>query len=175
MSIVGPFVIASYTERRSLPRSMKSYQILASPLGGLTACEENGRLLRLEFGEVLPKNAKTAWTPLLKQLAQQLGEYFEGVRKSFDIPLELEGTSFRKEAWNALRAIPYGQTKTYGQQAKCLGNPKAARAVGQANHHNPISIIVPCHRVVGSNGKLTGYASGVDKKSWLLEHEQRCA
>jgi methylated-DNA-[protein]-cysteine S-methyltransferase len=112
-------------------------------------------------------------TPLLDEAAKQLGEYFAGTRRDFDLPLDPAGTDFQKSAWMVLRSIPYGQTMTYGEQARRLGDPNKARAVGAANGKNPLSIVVPCHRVIGSNGDLTGFAAGVDIKSWLLDHERQ--
>ena len=109
--------------------------------------------------------------PVLRTAAKQLGEYFAGTRKDFDLPLAPEGTPFQQKSWEALRAIPYGETISYGEQARRLGSPSAVRAVGAANGRNPISIIVPCHRVIGSNGSLTGFAAGLEAKAWLLRHE----
>ena len=113
-----------------------------------------------------------AGTPLLTECTAQLRAYFDGTLHSFDLPLHLSGTDFQRSAWDALCRIPYGETRTYGQQASLLGNPKASRAVGSANHRNPVMIIIPCHRVIGSGGQLTGYAGGLDMKAWLLAHEQ---
>lgn len=104
---------------------------------------------------------------------KQLSEYFDGKRKKFDLPLHVEGSEFQKQVWNALRKIPYGETRSYKDIAEYIGNPKAVRAVGMANNKNPIVIILPCHRVIGSNGKLVGYAGGLDKKTWLLDLERR--
>ena len=112
-------------------------------------------------------------TPILEKTCFQLREYFEGKRKQFDIPIHsLHGTDFQKRCWLALARIPYGTTISYGQQAEWIDNPKAVRAVGQANHVNPISIILPCHRVIGSNGSMVGYGGGLDKKCFLLELER---
>jgi methylated-DNA-[protein]-cysteine S-methyltransferase len=111
-------------------------------------------------------------TPLIKEAAGQLNEYLEGNRRVFDIPLELEGTPFQKAVRDALLEIPYGETRSYGEIAERIGNPKAARAVGMANNRNPAAIFVPCHRVIGADGKLVGYASGVDIKEKLLDLEQ---
>ena len=110
---------------------------------------------------------------IINKTQLQLNEYFSGIRHKFDIPLSLSGTSFQKSAWNALLDIPYGKTICYADQAKNIGNPKAVRAIGRANGANPISIVVPCHRVIGKSGKLTGYASGIDIKAYLLELEKR--
>jgi methylated-DNA-[protein]-cysteine S-methyltransferase len=103
---------------------------------------------------------------------QQLGEYFAGTRTEFDVALELRGRPFQVEVWTALQAIPYGETTSYAGVARAVGRPDAVRAVGAANGRNPISIIVPCHRVIGADGSLTGYGWGVDCKAWLLQHEQ---
>lgn len=110
----------------------------------------------------------------LKDCVIQLQEYFEGNRKEFQLKFNLIGTSFQKEVWQSLLNIPYGSTTTYLKQARLLGDEKAIRAVASANGKNPIGIILPCHRVVGSDGSLTGYASGIWRKKWLLEHEQGC-
>lgn len=112
-------------------------------------------------------------TPLLAECVRQLEAYFAGTLTAFDLPLRLDGTAFRTKVWQALRSIPYGETRSYGQLAAIIGQPGASRAVGGANHHNPISIIVPCHRVIGSDGSLTGYGGGLDMKEWLLEHERK--
>lgn len=110
---------------------------------------------------------------MLRRAAAQLGEYFSGRRRDFDLPLAPVGTPFQRSAWRALAGIPFGETRTYAQQAQTLGRPTATRAVGAANGRNPISIVVPCHRVVGRDGRLTGYAGGVETKAWLLAHEAR--
>ena len=102
----------------------------------------------------------------------QLEEYFDGSRRSFDLPLDLRGTEFQVEAWNALAEIPYGHTASYGQQAASIGRPKAVRAIGGANGRNPVAIVLPCHRIVGADGSLTGFGGGIEVKKWLLDHEQ---
>ena len=111
--------------------------------------------------------------PILKTTARQLDEYFSGERSTFDIPLDLEGTRFQVAAWRSLAQIPFGSTTTYGRQAAGLGIPTAARAVGAANGANPVCIVLPCHRVIGSNGSLTGFGGGLPVKQWLLDHEAR--
>ncbi|MEO5724152.1 MAG: methylated-DNA--[protein]-cysteine S-methyltransferase [Ilumatobacteraceae bacterium] len=111
-------------------------------------------------------------TTILQSAADQLDEYFRGKRESFDLPLDPVGSPFQQAAWLVLRTIPYGQTITYGEQARRLGDPNKARAVGAANGRNPLSIVVPCHRVIGATGKLTGFAGGIDAKAWLLDHER---
>lgn len=112
---------------------------------------------------------------ILVDAVRELQEYFDGERTEFDLPLDPLGTEFQQQAWQVLRTIPYGRTISYGEQAERLGDRNKSRAVGAANGRNPISIIVPCHRVVGSTGKLTGFAGGIDNKAWLLEHEQDSA
>jgi methylated-DNA-[protein]-cysteine S-methyltransferase len=102
---------------------------------------------------------------------QQLSAYFSGGLTEFDLPLQMPGTAFQQQVWSALKTIPYGTTISYGELALKIGQPKASRAVGLANGHNPVSIIVPCHRVIGANGKLTGYGGGIERKQWLLNHE----
>jgi methylated-DNA-[protein]-cysteine S-methyltransferase len=109
--------------------------------------------------------------PVLAAAVAQLEEYFDGVRTDFELPLDPEGTAFQRQAWHELQRIPFGETITYGEQAIRLGDRKKMRAVGSANGKNPIPIVVPCHRVVGADGKLTGFAGGLDAKAWLLDHE----
>ena len=108
---------------------------------------------------------------VLDQAVTQLEEYFAGTRREFELPLDPQGTPFQQSVWMVLRTIPYGRTISYGHQAGQLGDPNKARAVGAANGKNPLSIVVPCHRVIGSGGQLTGFAAGLDVKSWLLDHE----
>jgi len=111
-------------------------------------------------------------SPLLKKFVSELDEYFNGDRQTFSVKLEARGTDFQKKVWMALRQIPYGKTFSYQDIAVAIGNPKAVRAVGLANSKNPHWVVVPCHRVIGKSGKLTGYAGGLDRKKWLLEHEK---
>ena len=141
---------------------------------------EDGSRVRIPLvgsdAEPFPDDADEARIAAQRHLdvaAEQLDGYFAGTRQEFDVPLDPVGTAFQLLAWQALRAIPYGQTLSYGAQAAALGDPRRARAVGGANRRNPISVIVPCHRVVGSSGALTGFAGGLDTKAWLLAHEQR--
>lgn len=108
---------------------------------------------------------------LFRPVREQLEAYFAGELRAFDVPLAPAGTEFQQKIWQALRDIPFGQTESYGEVAQRIGAPKASRAVGMANGHNPISIIVPCHRVIGANGSLTGYGGGIERKRWLLAHE----
>jgi methylated-DNA-[protein]-cysteine S-methyltransferase len=109
--------------------------------------------------------------PILLETIRQLGEYFSGQRRVFELPLEFRGTDFQRRAWQALMTIPYGETRSYAQMARHIGNPAAVRAVGAANGRNPVSIIAPCHRVIGSSGELTGFGGGMEAKAWLLAHE----
>ena len=111
-------------------------------------------------------------TPLIKRAISQLSEYFDGERTSFDLPISPSGTGFQKKVWDALLTIPYGETRSYKDIAVQIGNPKAVRAVGMANNRNPIAIVIPCHRVIGHNGSLTGYGGGLDVKAYLLELEK---
>lgn len=150
---------------------MRSYYTMPSPLGPLTMTEEDGNLARLEFGEKKVDGAQRQLTPLLLSVQRQLAEYFAGQRSFFDLPLSPRGTPFQLAVWRALRSIPYGRTRTYGDIAEQLGRPGASRAVGMANHSNPIAIVIPCHRVIGASGRLTGYAGGLDKKEYLLSFE----
>lgn len=144
--------------------------VMATPIGPLFIREEEGAICAIEFTKALPCPPET---PLLQEAVRQLSAYFGGTLTSFDLPLRMEGTAFRVACWQVLCQIPYGETISYGEQARRIGQTKAARAVGGANHHNPISIVVPCHRVVGADGSLTGYGGGMDKKAWLLMHERR--
>lgn len=138
-----------------------------SPVGWLTLVEDDGALTELRFG--LPRSEETLQeTPLLLEAKHQLEAYFAGQRKVFDLPLAPKVTAFQQQCWQALRRIPYGQTCTYAQQAAAIGNPKACRAVGTGNHANPIPIIIPCHRVIGADGRLTGYGGGMEIKRKLL-------
>ena len=134
--------------------------------------EEDGAIVRLYLPNESMPRAAAHETALLADGKRQLLEYFQGARREFDLPLRACGTPFREKVWAALRAIPYGETVTYGELAVRVGNPKAVRAVGQANHHNPIPIILPCHRVVGAGGSLTGYGGGIELKKALLALEQ---
>ena len=143
-----------------------------TPVGKLCIGEEDGIIVRTTWSKI-PAEYILEETELILQCKMQLDEYFRGERKAFDLPLAPKGTDFQKKVWNALQKIPYGETKTYGEIAAAVGNPKAARAVGMANNKNPIGIIIPCHRVVGADGKLVGYAGGMDKKEWLLQLERK--
>jgi methylated-DNA-[protein]-cysteine S-methyltransferase len=119
------------------------------------------------------KKAAPHADPIIAACVRELDDYFAGRRHDFSVPLDLKGTPFRKKVWTLLLRVPYGWTTSYGEIAKASGRPGAARAVGGANHHNPVAIIVPCHRVIGADGGLTGYGGGLRRKRWLLEHERR--
>ena len=137
--------------------------------GRIGIAEEDGAITNLIFSE---RDWKVEETELIKETKRQLDEYFAGKRKEFDVPTRLEGTEFQKRVWNELKNIPYGKTVTYKDIAEAVGCPKGYRAVGLANNRNPISIIYPCHRVIGSNGTLTGYGGGLDVKEKLLALER---
>lgn len=142
-----------------------------TPFGPMVL-EGEAALTRLWLPNALPDDrGRGEESPLLRAARTQLLEYLAGTRRSFDLPLDPAGTDFQRSVWEALRAIPYGQTRTYGEVAAAVGRPRAVRAVGQANHVNPLPIFIPCHRVVGKNGALTGYAGGLDLKSALLALE----
>lgn len=121
----------------------------------------------------LPGGLREQETPLLREAEKQLGEYFAGTRREFHLPLSLRGTPFQLSVWAALQKIPFGETRSYGQLAAMIGRPRACRAVGMANHANPVMIVVPCHRVIGSDGSLTGYGGGLEMKRFLLDLEQK--
>jgi methylated-DNA-[protein]-cysteine S-methyltransferase len=152
---------------------------IASPIGELTLVASDDGVTNILFdGEEpqdfgLPENLESAAAdPILDAAADQLGEYFEGGREAFDIPLDLHGTSFQKAAWLALAEVPYGSTISYGAQAAAIGRPGAARAIGAANGQNPIPIVLPCHRIIGADGSLTGFGGGLDVKQKLLDLER---
>ncbi|MGF1645944.1 MAG: methylated-DNA--[protein]-cysteine S-methyltransferase [Kineosporiaceae bacterium] len=147
-----------------------------TPVGPLVlAADPDGALTHVLFeGESYPlptAGARRDAGPF-RDVVSQLEQYFVGARRDFDLPLAPQGTGFQLAAWWALREIPYGETRSYAGQARAIGRPDAVRAVGAANGRNPISIIVPCHRVVGADGSLTGYGGGLERKRWLLEHER---
>lgn len=142
----------------------------SSPIGTLEIKGNEEGLISLEFmKEEMEPTEKIHES--IKEVAYQLDEYFNGIRKEFGIKLNPEGTDFQKQVWKELLGVPFGKTSSYLEISKQLGDENATRAVGNANGRNPIAIIVPCHRVIGSNGKLTGYAGGLWRKEWLLNHE----
>jgi len=146
--------------------------ILNSPVGKLKIVATNNALVRLNFtGEEAPTKSSEGQPEIIKEAILQLNEYFVGDRTVFELPLAPEGTDFQLEVWNLLKEIPYGATTTYSKLSHNLGNPKAVRAIGKANGQNPIPIIIPCHRVIGANDTLVGYAGGIEIKRRLLQHE----
>jgi methylated-DNA-[protein]-cysteine S-methyltransferase len=165
---------------------------MASPIGTIHVIADERALVAILWDTDSPLSEGAAHNPVEQVLGDtpivdvgegehavldaaiaQLGEYFAGQRTEFDLPLAPDGTPFQRQAWMALRTIPFGRTISYGQQAAALGDPRKARAVGAANGRNPIPIVVPCHRVVGSSGNLTGFAGGLGVKAWLLAHERK--
>lgn len=155
-------------------RTMKNVCYMPSPIGVLGIAEENGQITDVFFGrDKAPIGTLETVTPILQRAMNELREYFEGTRREFSIPLDPHGTEFQRSVWNALLTIPYGETRSYGQIAAQIGSPDASRAVGTANHNNPVSIFIPCHRVIGQDGSLTGYGGGLEAKKFLLELEQR--
>ena len=155
------------------------YKLMPSPVGELTLVARDGKLSailweveranRVRLGELIEAND----SPVLRETERQLKEYFAGTRNQFELELDFTGTDFQKQVWQALLTIPFGETRSYSQIAEQIGNPKAVRAVGAANGRNPISIIAPCHRVVGASGGLTGFAGGLEAKQYLLTLEDR--
>ena len=139
-------------------------------LGSVTIVEEDGTLLAITTHRAY--EGKRLETSLIKEAYRQLSEYLIGERKSFDLPLNPRGTVFQQQVWKVLCDIPYGETRSYKQIAEAIGNPKAVRAVGMANNRNPLLIVIPCHRVIGANGKLVGYGAGIEKKEFLLKLEK---
>ena len=155
------------------------YKYMNSPVGKLKLVVNERALVAILWENDLDTRVKLSSmtqqdrNPILCRTEKQLKEYFDGMRTQFDLPLEPMGTDFQQKVWQALRQIPFGVTRSYGEIAKAIASPKASRAVGAANGKNPISIIVPCHRVIGSNGKLTGFAGGLKAKEILLHLERK--
>jgi len=155
------------------------YNEIESPLGKLKLVGSASALVAVLWQQERPNRVKLAMLqhdpqqPILIETERQLGEYFAGARNQFDLPLEPTGTEFQKKVWRALQEIPFGQTRSYLDLAKSIGSAKAVRAVGAANGKNPLSIVVPCHRIVGANGTLTGFAGGLEAKAKLLALEAR--
>ena len=139
-------------------------------LGSVTFVEEDGALLAITTHQTY--ECERSETPLIKEAYKQLSEYLKRERKCFDLPFNPCGTEFQRQVWKALCDIPYGETRSYKQIAEAIGNPKAVRAVGVANNRNPLLIVIPCHRVIGANGKLVGYAAGIEMKEYLLKLEK---
>lgn len=167
----------------TLDHMVTTFARFPSPVGELVLTSSDAGLTGIYFGtsrhgppplespDWVEDDGRGPASAILARTRLQLEEYFAGTRTTFDVPLEATGTTFEQRVWGALRAIPYGTTTSYGALARQLGDPRATRAVGAANGKNPIPIIVPCHRVVGARGELTGFGGGIDRKRWLLEHE----
>jgi methylated-DNA-[protein]-cysteine S-methyltransferase len=144
-----------------------------SPIGVIEIEATESEVTRVEFDAGERRTSATAFSPALEAAVRQLDEYFRGRRRVFELMLRLEGTEFQNRVWRGLLDVGYGETASYGEIARAIGRPKSTRAVGAANGRNPISIIVPCHRIIGSSGALTGYGGGLWRKEWLLRHENR--
>ncbi|WP_017479289.1 methylated-DNA--[protein]-cysteine S-methyltransferase [Pseudomonas sp. PAMC 26793] len=153
------------------------YQYMPSPVGQLTLVARDGKLTAILWEKERPNRVRLGAlqeannSPVLQETERQLKEYFAGIRNRFELELDFSGTDFQKKVWQALLTIPFGQTRSYSQIAAQIGNPKAVRAVGAANGRNPISIVAPCHRVIGASGGLTGFAGGLEAKQYLLALE----
>ena len=159
---------------------------IETPLGEMTAGATGDGICLLEFSEIKFSNseieeltslfdtsAEYGQNRYLRKLRKQLKEYFKGLRKEFSVPLIIKGTDFQKAVWRELRNIPFGTTRSYIEQARSLNNPQSARAVAHANGSNRIAIVIPCHRVIGADGSLTGYGGGLERKKWLIDHESK--
>ncbi|MDY7531500.1 methylated-DNA--[protein]-cysteine S-methyltransferase [Pseudomonas sp. Bout1] len=155
------------------------YTLMPSPVGQLTLVARDGKLTAILWEKERPNRVRLGAlqeannSPVLQETTRQLKEYFAGTRNRFELELDFAGTDFQKKVWQALLTIPFGETRSYSQIATQIGNPKAVRAVGAANGRNPISIIAPCHRVIGASGGLTGFAGGLEAKQYLLALEER--
>lgn len=147
---------------------MQFERVMETPIGRVTLCADADGICALKFGAC---SCRADESPVLDQAQRQLEEYFAGRRRAFSVPLSIHGSDFQMKVWRALMEIPYGETISYRELARRIGNPRACRAVGMANHVNRIPIFIPCHRVVGASGKLTGYAGGLEAKRILLETE----
>ena len=158
---------------------MNRFTYVESPIGKLLLCTDGEALTGLHMDEPgggfsveLDQWVRDPRAGPLPHAVRQLEEYFRGERREFDLPIRARGTPFQQRAWHSLQEIPYGETRSYGEQARSIGNPNASRAVGLANGRNPIAIVIPCHRVIGANGSLTGFGGGLERKRWLLSHER---
>ena len=160
---------------KQLPRGTV-WEEVASPLGPLTVLASDNGVHTIAFdsdqaGQAKINLSRAVNHPIINAAVEQLAMYFDGTLKTFDLPLDLRGTDFQKRVWKLLLEIPFGETRAYGDIARALGNTGASQAVGAANGKNPVAIVVPCHRVIGASGHLTGYAGGMEKKRFLLAHE----
>ena len=159
-------------KRKATPLQEQPQCFVPTPLGLIHLREDQHGITLVQFADAMPAPAVFGQKGLyLADARAQLLEYFAGKRKEFDVPLSPSGTPFQKKVWAALQSIPYGETRSYQQIAQMIGNLKATRAVGMANNRNPIAILIPCHRVIGKNGKLVGYAGGMERKQYLLALE----
>ncbi len=163
------------------PNQHLYFSSMTSPIGRLSILADTQGVVEIRFpnhvpgqGRSLPECTRQT-NDIVERAIDQLQAYFDGRLKAFDLPLSLRGTDFQKGVWQQLCRINFGDTASYGDIAKKIGKPKAARAVGMANNKNRIPIVIPCHRIIGSDGSLTGFAGGLDTKRWLLNHEQSCA
>ncbi len=153
-----------------MAQNKKYTSVYETDIGKISIVSDGQFIERLDFGE---NEGEMLSCPLNDQVALDLDHYFRGKLRQFEVPLNPIGTLFQRQVWKALQTIPYGETRSYKQLAELIGNPKACRAVGMANNRNPIAIIIPCHRVIGADGKLVGYGGGLPIKEYLLELEQR--
>jgi len=166
-------------QTRKVKNMDTSFKKILSPVGPIYIVADNSSLKAVTFEKNWPdelrkwKKIEQNNNQILQQTSNQLDEYFHGKRTVFDLPLTFTGTPFQNDTWKALLTIPYGETRSYSEQAEIIGNPQAVRAVGRTNGLNPIAIVVPCHRVIGKSGKLTGYAGGLDIKKFLLNLEKK--
>ena len=155
------------------------YRVIDSPVGPLTLAGEGSTLIHLRMADHAHEPDRSGWEPAgpeaFADVAEQLDAYFAGSLTEFDVDMQLTGTEFQRRVWAALQTIPYGETRSYGEIAEQIGSPAASRAVGLANGRNPISIIIPCHRVIGAAGALTGYAGGIERKKMLIALEKNPA
>jgi len=150
----------------------RTYFTYETPCGRVTIVSDGGAVTAVRFRDVSVPGGRMEADTLSDLAAMQLDEYFAGKRRRFDVPVRPSGTVFQRAVWDALLDIPFGETRSYKQIAQCIGNPGACRAVGMANNRNPVSIIIPCHRVIGSSGALVGYGGGLEMKRMLLDLEK---
>ncbi len=159
--------------RQSISQTKRTcHYFYQTPIGKIQIVADEQHLYAISYRDRASESSIEKENEVIRQTIHQLKEYFEGKRKEFNLPLAPQGTPFQQKVWQALLAIPYGQTRSYGQIAAAIGKPQACRAIGMTNHRNPIAIVIPCHRVIGANGKMVGYAGGVEIKEQLLALEQ---
>jgi methylated-DNA-[protein]-cysteine S-methyltransferase len=178
---IGVSVVTRKDQDMAAHSAARTHAVIDSPIGPLTLIAQDGRLTGVQMevsghepaAPTLGVAVSAESEPVLGAAASQLKAYFRGDLTAFDVPIELEGTRFQRTVWASLQAIPYGETISYGELARRIGQPSASRAVGLANGRNPVAIVVPCHRVIGADGSLTGYGGGMERKRFLLGLEQR--